>query len=553
MNGKIHRFEDDLAGITPPAQFTWPFHYVPHRLVRLAAGQVERYIGAHSPLADDLLAGKMLGVLVVSDADGSLGFLAAFSGLLGGTNRHPYFVPPVYDLLQPSGEFRRGEAEIVAMTHEIDRLASSPRLTSLQTELQAAIQTRNQAIAEFKAAMATAKARRDDLRSCGGLTPEQHERLLDESRFLKAELKRLRRHHDEAVKAAEIRLEEYRGQIDSLRDGRHKKSDALQRRLFDLFVISNARGERRTLTDIFAPAVPPGGAGECCAPKLLQYAYDNHLKPVCMGEFWWGRQPEGEVRHQGHFYPACRSKCLPILSFMLQGLDVEPNPLAKQADEGRLEVIYDDPWLTVVNKPAGMLTTPGKLLDDSLETRFRRQFPEASGPVVVHRLDQETSGLVVLAKNRQTHKALQELFATHQVEKTYIALLDGVPDNPDGTISLPLRPDVDDRPRQRVDFVHGKAAETRYTVLEQNNGRCLVALCPKTGRTHQLRVHCSHPLGLGIPIAGDMLYGTAAGRLMLHAARIRFRHPHSGTVVTAEAPVPFSLPGSSQGANDGPH
>ena len=278
--------------------------------------------------------------------------------------------------------------------------------------------------------------------------------------------------------------------------------------------------------------LPPAGAGECCAPRLLNYAYGNGLRPVCMAEFWWGASPVGEVRHHGHYYPACRSKCKPILDFMLQGLDVEENQLGLPMDEGALDVVYDDQWLTVINKPSGMLTMPGKLLEDSLLTRYRTAHPEAMGPIVVHRLDQETSGLIVLAKDKDTHKVLQQQFEDHTIRKCYVALLDGIVPQDAGLIDLPIRPDVDDRPRQRVDQEHGKPAVTRYRVLERKDGMTRVEFQPLTGRTHQLRVHASYPMGLNCPIVGDRLYGNAAQRLMLHAQSITFVHPKSGQIVT---------------------
>ena len=313
-------------------------------------------------------------------------------------------------------------------------------------------------------------------------------------------------------------------------------SEMLQERIFRLFVVSNARGEKRDLVEVFKPlgTLPPAGAGECCAPRLLNYAYNNALRPVCMAEFWWGASPAGEVRHHGHFYPACRSKCKPILEFMLQGLDVEENRLGVAMDDSELDTVYDDRWLTVINKPSGMLTVPGKLLEDSLLTRYREAHPEAAGPIVVHRLDQETSGLVIFAKDKETHKALQQQFEGHTIKKRYIAVLDGLVPHDEGIIDLPIRPDVDDRPRQCVDQVHGKPAVTRYRVLERRGDMTRIALEPLTGRTHQLRVHASHVMGLNCPIVGDRLYGTAGDRLMLHAQSITFVHPATGQPMTIE-------------------
>lgn len=530
MIDKFHLLGDEVATVELPRQFTCPFLYEPHPLALVAVGQVQQYVASRTDWADEMAAGKMLGVLVARDGQGRLGFLAAFSGNLAGSVRHDYFVPPVYNLLDPQGEFKQGEAQITAINHEVERLERAPELVALHQREIAARQKMCDEINRFKALMARHKHERDERRLAGDLTDEERETLLNQSRFEKAELKRVRQRHEAEIQQIADEIAASQQRIDELKAQRKVMSEALQERIFRLFVVSNARGERRDLVEVFRPlgALPPAGAGECCAPRLLNYAFNNGLQPVCMAEFWWGASPVGEVRHHGHFYPACRSKCKPILEFMLQGLDVEPNRLEQPMGNGEMEVVYDDQWLTVLNKPSGMLTVPGKALDDSLLSRYREAHPEAVGPIVVHRLDQETSGLVVFAKDKATHKALQQQFEAHSVKKRYIALLDGIVTRDEGVIDLPLRPDVDDRPRQRVDHEHGKPAITRYHVLERRGGHTLIALQPLTGRTHQLRVHCSHPLGLNCPIVGDRLYGRASSRLMLHAQSLTIVHPATG-------------------------
>lgn len=530
MIDKFHLLGDEVATVELPRQFTCPFLYEPHPLALVAVGQVQQYVASRTDWADEMAAGKMLGVLVARDGQGRLGFLAAFSGNLAGSVRHDYFVPPVYNLLDPQGEFKQGEAQITAINHEVERLERAPELVALHQREIAARQKMCDEINRFKALMARHKHERDERRLAGDLTDEERETLLNQSRFEKAELKRVRQRHEAEIQQIADEIAASQQRIDELKAQRKVMSEALQERIFRLFVVSNARGERRDLVEVFKPlgALPPAGAGECCAPRLLNYAFHNGLQPVCMAEFWWGASPVGEVRHHGHFYPACRSKCKPILEFMLQGLDVEPNRLEQPMGNGEVEVVYDDQWLTVLNKPSGMLTVPGKALDDSLLSRYREAHPEAIGPIVVHRLDQETSGLVVFAKDKATHKALQQQFEAHSVKKRYIALLDGIVTRDEGVIDLPLRPDVDDRPRQRVDREHGKPAITRYHVLERRGGHTLIALQPLTGRTHQLRVHCSHPLGLNCPIVGDRLYGRASSRLMLHAQSLTIVHPATG-------------------------
>ena len=541
MNDKFHLLGDEAAAVEAPSQFTCPYCYEPHPLALMAVERVQRYVATREDWAEELDAGKMLGVLVARDGQEQLGLLAAFSGNLAGSVHHDYFVPPVYDLLDPQGEFKRGEAEITAINHEVARLEQAPELTALLKRESDEKKRMADETESFKAMMAQHKQSRDQRRMDPDITATELEELLNQSRFEKAELRRIRQRQEAQLSKITEEIADYRHHIEELKSRRKAMSEALQERIFRLFVVSNARGERRDLVEMFRPlgTLPPAGAGECCAPRLLNYAYNNGLRPVCMAEFWWGTSPVGEVRHHGHFYPACRSKCKPILDFMLQGLDVEDNALGQPLDDTALDVVYDDQWLTVLNKPSGMLTMPGKLLEDSLLTRFQVAHPEAVGPIVVHRLDQETSGLVVFAKDKATHKFLQQQFENHTIKKRYIALLDGIVTHDEGVIDLPLLPDIDDRPRQRVDNEYGKSAVTRYRVLERSDGRTRIAFEPLTGRTHQLRVHASHPLGLNCPIVGDRLYGTTATRLMLHAEHITFTHPTTGQPITLDCPPDF--------------
>ena len=541
MMGKFHLFEGDLSAVDLPQRFTCPFCYEPHPLALVAVEQVQRYVASRADWADEMDAGKMLGVLVAQDGQGRLGYLAAFSGNLAGSVNHDFFVPPVYDLLDPQGEFKQGEAQITAINHEVERLEHSPELLALLQREVAMRQKISDEIEDFKALMARHKQERDQRRVAANLTASEQEELLNQSRFEKAELKRIRQRLDGELHGILDEKDTFYRHITDMKAHRKAMSEALQERIFRLFIVKNARGEARDLVDVFKPlgTLPPAGAGECCAPRLLNYTFNNGLKPLCMAEFWWGASPVGEVRHHGHFYPACRSKCKPILEFMLQGLEVEDNPLGQRVETSVLDVVYDDDSFTVLNKPSGMLTVPGKLLDDSLLSRYQAVFTEAQGPVVVHRLDQETSGLVIFAKDKTTHKTLQQQFEQHTIKKRYIALLEGQVTQDEGVIDLPLLPDVEDRPRQRVDYEHGKRAVTRYHVLERSDGLTRIALEPFTGRTHQLRVHCSHPQGLNCPIVGDRLYGNASSRLMLHAQSITLVHPVSGHSMTLECDPPF--------------
>ncbi len=557
----LHPMEPSVA---PPQRFTYPFCYVPHPLCEAAAAEVRRYIetagrgSGNAPddttataWSDEVGRGKMFGVLVVACPDGRTAFLAAYSGLIGGRNDWPWFVPPVFDSQQPDGYFKTREAEISAVNHQVAALQQSPERMAAARALADVRRQGDEAVDAYRRMMAGAKLCRDRQRAEGC----DEALLIRESQHQKAELKRLRRHWTGLVSEAEARLAVYDGQIDELRHRRRRMSDELQRWLFTQYEVTDAAGNSRTLMDIFAAAtgtIPPSGAGDCCAPKLLQHAYRHGLRPLCMAEFWWGESPRTEIRHHLHYYPACRGKCLPILTHMLGGLDVDPDPLAAD-DNGRLEIVYEDSAIVVVDKPAGMLSVPGRSSRRSVLSLMRMHCPDAEGPMMVHRLDMDTSGLLVVAKTLAAYHNLQAQFAARTVSKTYMALLSPassasaatVPPVPAGhqfTIDLPLRPDPLDRPRQVVDRVNGRPAVTECRLLSTDDlGRTLVELHPLTGRTHQLRVHCAHPAGLGRPIVGDALYGQPAERLCLHAARLEFDHPTTGRRVFFEREADFDI------------
>ena len=326
--------------------------------------------------------------------------------------------------------------------------------------------------------------------------------------------------------------------IAQLKQRRKQMSEELQLWLFHEYRMLNAKGEEKDLVDIWRDyhsspklqakfPLPPGGSGDCCAPKLLQYAFKNHLRPVAIAEFWMGKSPRGEVRHHGHYYPACRGKCLPILTFMLQGMDVDKESYAIDRADTCMEpeIVWHDDTIIVVSKPSGLLSVPGRINAPSLEDILSKTFGKVFMP---HRLDMDTSGLMVVARNEDAYKNLQQQFYSRTVYKRYEALVDGeLPVGKRGTIELALRPDPLDRPRQVVDPLHGKAAVTDYEVLASKTNT-LVSLTPHTGRTHQLRVHCAHEEGLGMSIVGDTLYGRKAHRLCLHAAELSFNHPLTG-------------------------
>lgn len=351
----------------------------------------------------------------------------------------------------------------------------------------------------------------------------------------------------------ETETRHFETEIEQLKTERKERSAALQRKLFGQFRMLNARGEVKDLYTIFEQTVqkvPPAGAGECALPKLLQYAYLHQLKPLAMAEFWWGDSPKNEIRHHGYYYPSCKGKCEPILQHMLQGLEVDENPLLNSIHEDEeLEIVYEDEWLVVVNKPTGMLSVPGKEEDrDSVYHRLKKKYPDATGPMIVHRLDMATSGLLLVAKTKEVHQHLQAQFASRSIKKRYVAVLDGatatvektaLPPGRTGRIELPLCLNPLDRPRQIVSREHGKEAITEYRIISESEKHIRIAFYPLTGRTHQLRVHAAHPEGLGCPILGDELYGKKADRLYLHAEYIEFRHPISGKILRIQKEADF--------------
>lgn len=540
----------------PPSRFTCPFRYVPHPLAVAAARQVRDYLATQPQWRDELSRGKMMGVLVTRDTAGRLAFLAAFSGTLAGANVHPYFVPPVYDILSSESEFRRGEQVITAINRRIDALSSSPQLLDLKERMERHRASQGAREREWEERMAAAKCERDSLRAAGPLDAEREASLVKQSQWFKAEFKRIKRDGMAQAELIAARVARLECEIDALKQERKRKSEWLQRRLFELFVVVNARGERDDLLRIFERAhhrLPPAGAGECCAPRLLQYAFLNGLKPLCMAEFWVGDGGAGhEVRRDGNFYPACDSKCRPILNFMLQGLDVDA-PYGLDDASSALRIIARDEWLLVVDKPAGLLSVPGRLTNASVTQLLAARGIEA---LPVHRLDMDTSGLLVLATTPQVQRLLQRQFETRRVTKVYEALVRGIIPDDEGRIDLPLAPDFDNRPLQRVDREHGLPSLTHYRVLERRDNLTRLELRPLTGRTHQLRLHCA--TALDAPIVGDLLYGnrptpepstapipeTPTGaaipsRLCLHARELSLIHPITRLPLHFTSPVPF--------------
>lgn len=537
----LHRFSQDISDIALPEAFTWPFHYVPHALSVIAAEEVKSYLATRLDWSEEIARGKMFGVLVVEDGNGELGFLSAFSGNLAGSNCHDYFVPPIYDMLQPGDFFRRGEAEISSINAQILSIEQNADYLSAKRELDVATANAESTLSELKATLVERKKGRDMRRKEG----EKDDALILESQRDNADLQRTKRALKECVAKCAERCDIYVRQLAELKGERQQRSATLQMQLFEQFRILNSRGEVKTLVELFAPTpqiIPPAGAGECAAPKLLQYAYLNGYKPIAMAEFWQGASPRGEVRHHDAFYPACNGKCKPILLFMLEGLNVEPNPLCNiTPPEPR--VLWEDRWLVAIDKPCGMLSVDGKSGVRSVEEWAKERYPDITSPMIIHRLDQSTSGILLLAKDKDTHKAMQVQFIRRTVKKIYTAIVDGCVCQDSGRIDLPIKLDYDNRPRQMV-APDGKRAITEYRVLQREESRTRIEFCPITGRTHQLRLHSAHALGLNAPIVGDEIYGVVgkvdsqkASRLYLHASYLKFVHPHTGieTIIDSSA------------------
>ena len=548
MEPAIHPLHTDIK---PPSQLNNPFNYEPHPLCLLAAEEVKKYVRAHKDLLEDAEKGEMFGVLIVKVGSGlsvSLGFLAAYAGLLAGRNDWDWFVPPIFDAQQPDGHFKQTEAKISALNKEIE---------ALQAQLQSSDST----------------LETPSLREGQGWVP----------------------------------LREGRGGLLDLKHQRKQMSNNLLLWLFEQYNLMNYKGEVRNVVDIWRDyhnspkllrkfPLPPGGTGECCAPKLFQYAFQHGLEPLAVAEFWWGESPKREIRHHFQFYPACNGKCKPILTWQLQThtpnsgptpalpmregaitSEADKTPLPKQGGQGwvsplpsggagvgiYVQTLYVDDQIAVVVKPEGLLSVPGNTGEISLYDIMRQRFPNATGPMMVHRLDQATSGVMVVAKTEFAYKQLQRQFEQREVKKRYVAMVQptlnpsrregdntseadknslpsgGAGVGSSGTISLPLAPDYLDRPRQVVDYEEGKPAVTDYEFIGQEGPYYRVLLTPHTGRTHQLRVHCAHQDGLGMPIVGDDLYGFHSDRLYLHAEYLSFTHPLTGEIMEFEKAPDF--------------
>ena len=556
--------------------------YEPHPLCIQACREVQEMLARREDWQEEIARGKMFGVLIVENVKTNTdvpkwgypaanseapkwGYLAAYSGQIGGRSDWEDFVPAVFDYLQPDGYFKTHEAEISRINQSISHLEKDERMKEARTLIRQLQEERKRTIAAYQEKMKEAKAKRDSRREAGNLSEAEEAEMIRESQFMKAELRRLKKSLSEKT-ALETEFEDYQENILRLKQLRKQLSDALQQWLFSQFRMLNQEGESKDLLEIFRDEalkeypqaaiatsriaalkmVPPAGSGECCEPKLLQYAYQHGYKPLQMAMFWWGESPKEEIRHHLQFYPACNGKCKPILHWMLPSSTFEPEAI-NLSIYNKVETLYEDREIAVIHKPEGLLSVPGKdAAQPSVYALMRRKYPEATGPLIVHRLDMATSGVLLIAKTEFAYHRLQQAFLNHQIQKKYVAIISekeisgrDIPEK--GIISLPLLPDYLNRPRQIVNHEQGKEAITEYEILERIDGSHLrIALYPKTGRTHQLRVHCAHQEGLNAPILGDPLYGNEkAARLHLHAEEITFDHPLTGKKITIKRKADF--------------
>ncbi|MFW5450975.1 MAG: pseudouridine synthase [Methylophagaceae bacterium] len=550
-------FKQSIVRYSLPERFTFPFYYQAHPLCLLAVEELQIHLETQTEWQHNFgistdkegAIGKMFGVLLVKNKEGETGYLSAFSGKIADQNHLPKFVPPVFDMLAEDSFFVTGQDELNRITIQIKQLQQNPQITKLENVLQAEIDNsivrikahRNWMVEGRRVRKQQRKSAENELNSDEFL--QLQDRLGKESVQQKNQLRDLNNLWAERIHKAEQNLAQITDEIDVLKQQRKDLSNSLQQQLFDHYNFLNEQGVEKNLCDIFretSQQTPPAGAGECATPKLLQYAFKHDLKPLAMAEFWWGVSPKSEIRKHLNFYGACQGKCQPILGHMLEGIELDENPLLTNPAAGKtIDIIYQDDDILVINKPAEFLSVPGKNIEDSVYLRMKQSFPTATGPLIVHRLDMSTSGLMVVALSKRAHKNLQKQFIHRTVKKRYIALLDGLLVEDEGMVDLPLRVDLDDRPRQLVCYEYGKTAKTKWQVIERSNNQTKVYFYPITGRTHQLRVHAAHIKGLDMPIIGDDLYGQRSNRLHLHAESLDLIHPSTKELMKFQVNADF--------------
>lgn len=555
MHASDHHFTRFIAAIDTlplPERFTFPFCYTPHPLCVLAAQELQQHIATQDQwqhnfgLDNNDAIGHMFGVLLVQNQQGELGYLSAFSDKIANLAHQPHFVPPVFDEQNIDPAIKAQQVLIDEVTTKITAIESKPSYIQLQHQYQVAQDHAELASESFRLQMIEQRKQRKLQRKAAEqshdsefMTQEFH-RLARESAFDKHQQKAIRQQWTQTLSEISDKLQSDTSALTLLKAEYETLTALLQQHRYAQYQFLNQNGETKDLNALFNDQTPPQGAGDCATVKLLQYAFKQHLTPLAMAKFWWGASPSAQIRKHKYFYEACKNKCEPILQHMLTGLDIDANPLLQNPAEGKeLEIVYQDDAMVVINKPAEFLSVPGKTITDSVYSRMQAMFPNSNSPLIVHRLDMATSGLIVIALTKDAHKALQQQFINRTAEKRYVALLDGIAKQDHGEINLPMRVDLDDRPRQLVCYEHGKPALTKWQVLERKDGKTKVYYYPKTGRTHQLRIHSAHQNGMNMPIVGDDLYGQKANRLHLHAQYLGLNHPVTGEPMVFEVDADF--------------
>ena len=555
MHASNHHFTRFIAAIDTlplPERFTFPFCYTPHPLCVLAAQELQQHIATQDQwqhnfgLDNNDAIGHMFGVLLVQNQQGELGYLSAFSDKIANLTHLPHFVPPVCDEQNIAPAIQAQQASIDEVMTKITVIESKPSYIQLQQQYQTAQTQAELAVESFRLQMIEQRKQRklqrkeaEKSNDSEFMTQEFH-RLARESAFDKHQQKTIRQQWAQTLADISHKLQADTAELTLLKSEYDSLTTALQQQRYAQYQFLNQYGETQDLNDLFGGITPPQGAGDCATIKLLQHAFKQHLKPLAMAKFWWGASPAAQIRKHKYFYEACKNKCEPILQHMLAGLNIDANPLLQNPAEGKeLEIVYQDDAMVVINKPAEFLSVPGKTITDSVYSRMQTMFPDSDSPLIVHRLDMSTSGLIVIALTKDAHKALQKQFIERTAEKRYVGLLDGIAEQDHGEINLPMRVDLDDRPRQLVCYEHGKPAFTKWQVLERKYGKTKVYYYPKTGRTHQLRIHSAHQNGMNMPIVGDDLYGQKAERLHLHAQYLGLNHPVTGEPMVFEVDANF--------------
>ena len=543
----FHALALDTDKVHIPTSFNFPFNHIPNELSLIASSILKKELDS-SPIQHDFdVQGKMFGVLMVKNTNGELGFLKAFSGKLDQNEYPEGYVPPIFDLHDKDSFFKKEEKKVDLLTEEILTLENTTDYQNMRSELKEAESELSITVDKLKDHLKKSKTLRKEARRLkkkelsSAAYEEFNHRLNEQSKQEQITFKKERKALQMHLELLRQKFKKAEGLIEKKKRERKKLSAQIQAKIFEHYSFYNAKKEKKNLLTLFENTVfgtPPSGAGECCAPRLLQYAYENGLSPICFTEFWWGKSPESEIRiHQNH-YPACRGKCGPILQHMLEGIEVDSDPLIPVEKIKAVPVLYEDDLVIAVEKPANLLSVPGKEIEYSLTSIVKKQFPTIQGPGLVHRLDYETSGIVLIGKTMDSYKALQKQFLSRTVQKKYVALLERPIDSDLGEINLPLTLDIFNRPRQLVCFEKGKQALTKYRLINNKKGTRVVFF-PVTGRTHQLRVHAAHQKGLNSPILGDSLYGNSNDRLFLHAASLVFKHPQTNEIIEVDSTVPF--------------